>query len=257
MNISLFDDLGGLFLHFSWLLLLGLHGRSSEVECNPKMSISFFEDLGGLLSHFSWLLLLSRSSEVECNKKNEHFIFWLLRGLFSHFSQLLSLRSLGWSSEVECNPKPSILFFDDIGHLLSLFLHFGQLSMLRMLGRSSEVECNPKMGILFFDDIGGLFSFFFCILVDVCHWDHLANQQKLNVIQKQTFYFSMTLGPFFIFLHFGWCSSLRSPSQSSEVEHNPKMNILFFDDIGGLFHCFAFWSTFVTQIAQPISRSWT
>ena len=38
----IFDDLGGLLLHFSWLLLLGLLGRSPEVEHNLKMSISFF-----------------------------------------------------------------------------------------------------------------------------------------------------------------------------------------------------------------------
>ena len=47
------------------------------------------------------------------------------------------------------------------------------------------------MNILFFDDLGGLFSFV-CISVDDCHSDHLADHQKLNVIQKRTFYFLMT-----------------------------------------------------------------
>ena len=42
MNISFFDDLGGLFLHFSHCLSLGSLGRSSEVKHNPKMSLSFF-----------------------------------------------------------------------------------------------------------------------------------------------------------------------------------------------------------------------
>ena len=64
-----------------------------------------------------------------------------------------------------------------------IFLCFGQRFLLRLLSRSSEVECNPKMNILFFDDLGGLWIF--------CS-DHSADHQKLNVIQKQTFYFLMT-----------------------------------------------------------------
>ena len=100
--------------------------------------------------------------------------------------------------------------------------------MLRLLGRSSEVECNPKTNILFFDDFGGLFLFFFYISVNIFCLDSLADHQKLKVIQKQTFDFSMTLGAFFIFLHFGQCFLLRSLGQSSEVECNPKMNISFF-----------------------------
>ena len=72
-----------------------------------------------------------------------------------------------------------------------MFLHFGQHFLLGLLGRSSKVECNPKMNILFFDDLGGLFIFF-CILVNIFCSDCSANHQKLNVIQKQTFYFLMT-----------------------------------------------------------------
>ena len=69
---------------------------------------------------------------------------------------------------------------------------------------------------------------FFNVLVDIFCSDCLADHQKLNVIQKQTFYLSMTLGAFFIFLHFGQRVLLGSLSQSSEVERNPKMNISFF-----------------------------
>ena len=36
---------------------------------------------------------------------------------------------------------------------------------------------------------------------------------------------------------------------------NPKMNILFFDDLGDLFHFFVFWSTIFAWIAQLIIRS--
>ena len=38
-----------------------------------------------------------------------------------------------------------------------------------------------------------------------------------------------------LFLHFGQLSLCRSLSQSSEVKSNPKMSISFFDDLGGLF----------------------
>ena len=65
----------------------------------------------------------------------------------------------------------------------------------------------------------------------------------------------MTWGAFFVFLHFGQSFLLRSLSQSSEVERNPKTNILFFDDLGGLFCFLAFQSMFFTQIAQPSIRS--
>ena len=58
-----------------------------------------------------------------------------------------------------------------------------------------------------------------------------------------------------MFLHFGQHFLPRLLGQSSEVEHNPKMNILFFDDLGGLFHFFVFWSTIFAWIAWPIIRS--
>ena len=121
------------------------------------------------------------------------------------------------SSEVEHNPKMNILFFDDLGAFF-IFLHFGQHFLLRSLGWSSEVERNPKMNILFFDDLGDLICFLY-ILVNVFCSDHLADHQKLNIIQK--------------------------------------MNILFFNDLGGLF-CFSlFQSMFFAWIAWPIIRSWT
>ena len=36
--------------------------------------------------------------------------------------------------------------------------------------------------------------------------------------------------------HFGQLSLLRLLSQSSEVEHNPKMSISSYDDLGGFLH---------------------
>ena len=148
------------------------------------------------LSVLSLLRWLGQSSEVECNPKTSISFFDDLESLFLNFCWLSSLRSLGQSSEVEHNWKMSISFFDDLG---GLFLHFGQLSSLRSLSQSSEVERNPKMSISFFNDSGDLF------------------------------------------LHFGWLSLLRSLSRSSEVEFIPKMRI--FHWLRGPF--FAFWSTFV------------
>ena len=65
----------------------------------------------------------------------------------------------------------------------------------------------------------------------------------------------MTWGTFSIFLCFGQRFLLGSLGRSSEVECIPKMNILFFDDLGGLFHFFVFWSTNFARIARLIIRS--
>ena len=58
-----------------------------------------------------------------------------------------------------------------------------------------------------------------------------------------------------MFLCFGQHFLLGLLGRSSEVECNPKMNILFFDDLGGFFHFFAFQSTFFARIARPIIKS--
>ena len=126
--------------------------------------------------------LLSRSSEVECNPKMNILFFNDLGGLSSflfHFSRCSSLRSLGQSSEVEHNPKANILFFNDLGGLFSFFFAFQSMFVTQIA--QPIIRSNPEMNILFFDDLGGLF-WFFCILVNVHHSDHLADHQKLNVI---------------------------------------------------------------------------
>ena len=76
-----------------------------------------------------------------------------LGAFFAHFGQRSLLRSLGQSSEIECNAKMNISFFYDLGGLSS---HFGQLSLLGSLSQS-EIEHNPNMNISFFNDLGGLF----------------------------------------------------------------------------------------------------
>ena len=89
-SISFFDDFGGLFLHFSRLLLLGSLGQSLEVERNPKMSISSYDDLGGLF-HIS----------VE----------------FHHSECSADHQKLNVS-------KTSISFFDDLGGLFCISVDF-------------------------------------------------------------------------------------------------------------------------------------
>ena len=108
-----------------------------------------------------------------------------------------------------------------------IFLHFGQHFLLGSLGQSSEVEHNPKMNEhLIFWWLRGPFTFF-CVLVNIFCSDHLADHQKLNIIQKWTFYFLITQGAFFIFLHFSRHFLLGLLGRSSKVEHNPKTNIFF------------------------------
>ena len=185
------------------------------------MNILFFDDLGGLFYFF-------------CISVN---IFCLDR-LANH--QKLNVI------------QKRAFYFSMTQGAFFIFSHFGQHFLPGLLGRSSEVEHNPKI----FRWLRGPFSFF-CVLVDVFCSDRSADHQKLNVIQKWTFDFSMTWGAFFMFLCFGQHFLLGLLGRSSEVECNPKMNILFFDDLGGLFHFFAFRSTFFAWIAWPIIKSWT
>ena len=82
-------------------------------------------------------------------------------------------------------------------------------------GWSSEVEHDPKSSILFFR------------LERDGRWGSspltsLADHQKLNVIQKWAFYFLAAEG-----WQMGF-ESIIQPSRSSEVDHNPKMSILYF-----------------------------
>ena len=175
-----------------------------------------------------------------------------------------SINQPGQSSEVEHNPKMSILFF---------WLERGGrqgLSPSTSTGQSSEVERNPKMSILFFwlEKGGGR-----GLSPSTSPVDH----QKLNVIQKSAFYFLAGEEWWMGF------ESIDQPGQSSEVECNPKMsNLLFWLERGGgwgsnpstslanhqklnviqkwAFHIFG-WRGMpdrvrVHQPARPIIRSW-
>ena len=54
--------------------------RSSEVECNPKMSISFVLAGEGWWMGFESIDQPGQSSEVECNPKTSILFFWLEKG---------------------------------------------------------------------------------------------------------------------------------------------------------------------------------
>ena len=149
------------------------------------------------------------------------FYFLITKGaffVFLHFSRHILLGLLGQSSEVECNPKTNILFFNDLGGLFWFFLCFGQHFWLGSLGRSSEVERNPKMNISFFNDLGGLFHFFGFWLTVFCS-DHSTNHQKLNIIQKH-FIFQWLKGPFLVF-----CVLVNVFSSDRLADHQ-KLNVI-------------------------------
>ena len=119
-----------------------------------------------------------------------------------------SIDQPGQSSQVECNPKTSILFF-------WLKRGGGWGSSPSTSPTSSHVKCIPKMSILFFWlKRGGGWG--------LSPLTSLADHQKLNVIQKQAFHFLPGEG-----WQMGF-ESIDQPSHSSEVECNPKMRISFF-----------------------------
>ena len=130
-------------------------GRSSEVEHNPKTSISsFWLERGGRWGLSTSTSLADHQKMNVIQKQAFHFLAG--EGWQMGFK---STNQPSRSSEVERNPKLSILFFDDLG---GLFLHFSPLLLLGSLGQSSEVERNIKMSFSFFDDLGGLSSHFDC-----------------------------------------------------------------------------------------------
>ena len=235
--------------------------RSSEVECNSKTSILiFWLERGG-----GW------GSSPSTSPANHHKLNVIQKQVFNFF-----FTGEGWwkgfesidlpsrSSEVKCNPKMSILFFwlerggrwglssttspADHQKLNVIqkwaFYFFGKrgvvdgLESIDQPRRSSEVERNPKMSISFFWlERGGRWG----SSLSTSPADH----HKLNVIQKWAFYF---------LTRERWQTGFESidqPGQSSEVERNPKMSILFFGWRGVVDGIRVHWP------AQPIIRSRT
>ena len=153
----------------------------------------------------------SRSSEVERNPKTSILFFWLERGGRWDLSPSTSLAN---HQKLNVIQKQAFYFF-----LIGEGWQMGFESIDQAV-RSSEVECNPKMSIsVFWLERGGRWG--------SSPSTSLADHQNLNVIQKQAFYF---------FAAEGWqmgFESIDQPGRSSEVECNPKTSILFFWLEGG------------------------
>ena len=145
----------------------------------------------------------SRSSEVECNPKMSILFFWLERG-----------GRWGWSPSTSPanHQKLNIIQKQAFNIFLTGEVWWMGFESIDLPGRSSEVKCNPKMSILFFWlERGGRWG--------STSMTSPADHQRLNVIQKWAFYFLAGEG---------WqmgIESIDQPSQSSEVEHNPKTSI--------------------------------
>ena len=172
MSISFFNDLGGLLSHFGWLSLLRLLSRSPEVEHNPKPSIwLFWLERCGRWGSSPLTTLADHQTLNVIQKQAFYFSGW--RGVGMGFK---SINQPGWSSEVECNPKMSILML-----LAGEGWQMGFKS-INQPGQSSDVECNPKPSISFFwMEWGG--RWVLSLLTS------LADHQKLNIIKKWAFYF--------------------------------------------------------------------
>ena len=183
-------------------------GRSSEVECNPKMSISvFWLERGG-----RWGLSPS-TSPADHQKLNViqkwafYFFGWrgVADGVWVHRPARPS------SSEVEHNPKTSILFF-----WLERGGRWG-LSPSTSPANHQKLNVIQKWAFYFFGWRGVADG-----VQKLSPLTSPADHQKLNIIQKQAFYF---------FAAEGWqmgFESIDQPGRSSELECNPKTSILFF-----------------------------
>ena len=134
------------FYFFGWrgvvdgLESIGQPRQSSEVERNPKMSISFFWlERGG---RWGSSLSTSPGDHQKLNVIHKWAFYFLTRERWQ--TGFESIDQPSQSSEVERNPKMSILFF-----LAGEGWWMG-LESIDQPSRSSEVKRNPKMSILFF-----------------------------------------------------------------------------------------------------------
>ena len=144
-------------------------GWSSEVEHNPKTSISFFwlERAGRQGS--SLLTSVANHQKLNIIQKQEFYFFgW--RGV----ADGVQVNSPANLQKLNIIQKQAFHFFD----------WRGQQTGFKSIdhGQSSKVEHNPKTSILFFWlERGGRWG--------LSPLTSLADHQKLNIIQKQEFYF--------------------------------------------------------------------
>ena len=207
------------------------------------MSISFFDDLGGLFMHFGQLSLL------RLLRLNIIWAFhFLLRGPFLHHQKPMKLNIIQkWAFHFLMTFLMVLgaFFFWCFGAFFTFWLTF-----VAQIAQPNHQKLNviQKWEYMFWWLWGPFFAFWLTFVAKITQ----PINQKLKVIQKWAFDFWWLRGPF---SHFGWPLSLRLLGWSSEVECNPKMRIYVLMAKGAFF--FAFWLTFITQITQPINRSWT
>ena len=141
----------------------------------------------------------------ERNPKMRISFFWLERGGGWGSSPSISLAN---HQQLNVIQKQAFYIFGWRGMANGVRVHRPAWPIIRS-------ERNPKMSILFFwlERSGGWVS---------SPLTSPADHQKLNVIQKRAFYFLAGEGWWMGF------ESINQPSQSPEVECNPKMSILFF-----------------------------
>ena len=147
-------------------------GRSSEVECNPKMSILFFWLERGGRRGLSPLTSPADHQKLNVIQK-QAFNFLPGEGWQMGFE---SINQPSWSSKVERNPKMSILFF---------WLERGSGRGLSPL--TSPVD-HQKLNVIQKE------AFYFFGWRGVADWSSSpltrpADHQKLNIIEKWAFYF--------------------------------------------------------------------
>ena len=107
----------------------------------------------------------------------------------------------------------------------------------------------PKMSISFFDDLGGLFFAFWLTFIAKIAWLIIRSWKESK---NEHLNFWWLRGPFFCIL-VDFCHSDYSANHQ-KLNVIQKWEFIFWWLMGPLF---AFQLSFITQIAQPIIRSWT
>ena len=166
-------------ISFFWLERGGRWGSSPSTSPANHQKLNVIQKWGFyFLAREGWQIgfesidQLGRSSEVERNPKMSILFVWLERG-----GRQISSPSISLTDHQKLNVIQN-------EHFILLTGEGWQIGFksINQLIRSSEVERNPKMRILFFWlERGGRWG--------LSPSTSLADHQKLNVIQKQAFYF--------------------------------------------------------------------
>ena len=141
-----------------------------------------------------------QSSEVECNPKMSILFFWLERGGRWGSSPLTSLAD---HQKLNVIQKWAFYFLAEEGWQM------GFESIIQP-SRSSEVERNPKMSIY------------------ICGWRGVTDGVRAHRPARPIIRSWMKSNNEHLFFWQMGFQCIDQPGQSSEVEHSPKMSISFF-----------------------------